>query len=155
MLKDFGFTIIVQMLSIILGIGLALAMSLIFDATGRSLSWFSSTWLAFGLYLSPMLFGLAIGPASYVTIKKRQYYNDLKQNNFDFAHGLTLNMHIQLFLHAQGLLLATITIVLTAYEILSAYIFLFALIFYSVTSLITTVINISNIRFKSKHYYIF
>lgn len=61
--QEYGYSFIVQFLAICVGFGLTLLPAIIFDAAGRSMSWYSQPWLIFGLYFCPMFFSLTFIPA--------------------------------------------------------------------------------------------
>jgi len=48
---------------------LPLLMAVLFDAGGRSLTYFSSIWLVFGLYVFPAVIGLVLPLTLYYTLR--------------------------------------------------------------------------------------
>lgn len=69
--KELGTIVGVQGLCIAVSLGLLLLLAVIYDASNRSMSWFSNPWLLFGIYVCPMLFCLGIGPSLYIKYRKR------------------------------------------------------------------------------------
>jgi len=52
----------------LLCIGLPLLMAVLFDAGDRSLTYFTSNWLVFGLYVCPAIIGLVLPLTLYYTL---------------------------------------------------------------------------------------
>lgn len=129
-LKEFGFLLIVQIISVGVGIGLTILLAVIFDACGRSMSWLSSSWLLFGLYFCPLYFCSCLGPALYMKFRKTK--------------TISLGHQVQLLLHSQSLFLGVILITLTIMNIRSAFIVMITLFFYTITSLINTASRLQN-----------
>lgn len=69
-LIEFGITFGVQLISLGCATGFVLLLAVIYDAANRSMSWFSNTWLLFGIYICPYIFILAMGPSLYIQFKK-------------------------------------------------------------------------------------
>ncbi|EAL41724.3 AGAP007677-PA [Anopheles gambiae str. PEST] len=126
-LFEAGMTLIVQTLSIVLGAGLSVLVAVIFDACGRSMSWFSSTWLLFGLYFVPCIGGLTLGPFLYVHFRKIPFLHDQGR--------------VILFLHAQHCIYAVLLITLSIGGIRSAFVLLFPIIFYCATTIVNMIIQ--------------
>uniref|UniRef100_A0A182M171 FXNA-like protease n=1 Tax=Anopheles culicifacies TaxID=139723 RepID=A0A182M171_9DIPT len=126
-LFEAGMTLIVQTLSIVLGAGCSVLIAVIFDACGRSMSWFSSTWLLFGLYFVPCIAGLTLGPFLYVHFRKIPFLHDQGR--------------VILFLHAQHCIYAVLLITLSIGGIRSAFVLLFPIIFYCATTIINMIIR--------------
>uniref|UniRef100_A0A1B0CV17 FXNA-like protease n=1 Tax=Lutzomyia longipalpis TaxID=7200 RepID=A0A1B0CV17_LUTLO len=125
--REFGFTMIIQMLSLALGAGLVMLAAVIYNAAGRPLSWFSSSYLLFFLYFCPFFLGLSIGPACFVGFRK---------NN-----PLTLSINAQLFLHIQHLYYILVLVALSGRNIRSSFLIMIPVFFYNASLLI-------NILFK-------
>lgn len=137
MLTEFGIIFIAQLLSLVVGAGLVLLLAVIYDAAYRSMSWFTSTWLMFGLYMCPLFFGLGLGPAIYLIVYKRRVKKTLqKEANFEEMAILKQSYQIQLFLHAQCIIYIFLLILLTALGIRSGFLILIAIIFYGITTFI-------------------
>uniref|UniRef100_A0A182P9Y3 FXNA-like protease n=1 Tax=Anopheles epiroticus TaxID=199890 RepID=A0A182P9Y3_9DIPT len=126
-LFEAGMALIVQTLSIVLGAGLSVLVAVIFDACGRSMSWFTSTWLLFGLYFVPCISGLTLGPFLYVHFRKIPFLHDQGR--------------VILFLHAQHCIYAFLLITLSIGGIRSAFVLLFPIIFYCATTIINMIIQ--------------
>lgn len=69
--KELGTIIIIQALSLAVSLGLLLLLAVIYDAAYRSMSWFTSQWLLFGIYICPMFFCLGLGPSLYIMYRKK------------------------------------------------------------------------------------
>ncbi|XP_049542714.1 endoplasmic reticulum metallopeptidase 1-like [Anopheles darlingi] len=126
-LFEAGMSLIVQTLSIIVGAGCSVLVAIIFDACSRSMSWFSSTWLLFGLYYVPFITCMTLGPFLYVRYRKTSMLHDQGR--------------IILFLHAQQFIYAILLITLTIGGIRSAYLLLFPIIFYSATTIVNMILK--------------
>ncbi|XP_052873852.1 endoplasmic reticulum metallopeptidase 1-like [Anopheles cruzii] len=121
-LFEAGMSLIVQTCSILLGAGLSVLVAVIFDACGRSMSWYTSSWLLFGLYFVPFIAGLAMGPFLYVHFRKTPFMHEQGR--------------VILFLHAQHFICSILLITLTIGGIRSAFVLLFPAIFYSATTIV-------------------
>uniref|UniRef100_A0A182U8W9 FXNA-like protease n=1 Tax=Anopheles melas TaxID=34690 RepID=A0A182U8W9_9DIPT len=117
----------VVLLSLIVGIGLSLALALILNAVDSTMSWFTQTWLIFGLYVCPFLIATCTGPLLYMHFVKNDH--------------LSLHARVLLLLHATCVLYALILVVLTAMSIRSGYLFTMAILFYTVTTLVNVSIK--------------
>ncbi|GAB0100844.1 endoplasmic reticulum metallopeptidase 1 [Sergentomyia squamirostris] len=122
-LTEFGVSSGITLLSIALGLCLALLLAAILDAAGRSMSWFAVPWLLFGIYFCPMLLAIGTGATIYIHYFKR----DL----------LSISHRVQLFLHAHFLILILTLIILTALGFRSAYILLPTVLFYAISAFIS------------------
>ncbi|XP_037716788.1 endoplasmic reticulum metallopeptidase 1 [Drosophila subpulchrella] len=114
-LLRFSITIAVQFISLLLALGLALLVAVFMDGVNRSMSWFTSSWTIFGLYLTPIIFGLSILPALYLEKTKRD--------------PLGLGFRIQLFMHSHCICLIAIMLTLTGLSIRSAYLIMLCVLF--------------------------
>ncbi|XP_017115330.1 endoplasmic reticulum metallopeptidase 1-like [Drosophila elegans] len=108
--------LVLHLVGFLLSICLPLLLAVIFDAGGRSLTYFTSNWLVFGLYVGPAIIGLVLPLTLYFTLKPNV--------------KLTHSYHIQMSLHAHCVVLALLILVLTAVGIRSQYLCLMSLIFY-------------------------
>uniref|UniRef100_A0A0K8UYI2 FXNA-like protease n=2 Tax=Bactrocera latifrons TaxID=174628 RepID=A0A0K8UYI2_BACLA len=125
-IRRYSLAFAVQLLSLSLGAVFALIIAVFMDGVGRSMTWFSQTWLIFGLYFCPIFFCMAIFPALFLERTKK----DL----------LSLGFRIQLFMHSHCLMLILLTIVLTAFNIRSAFMFMLA-VFFDIAALIINLIT--------------
>ncbi|XP_065086297.1 endoplasmic reticulum metallopeptidase 1-like [Ochlerotatus camptorhynchus] len=132
-LLECGITLIIQTLSIVVGAGLCIAIAAIADAANRSMSWFTSTWILFGLYFIPFIACLTLGPWLYLRFRKLKYLHNQGR--------------ILLFLHAQCFIYITLLVTFTVGGMRSAYIFLFPVIFHSLSSIVNMII-----KFKLNHW---
>ncbi|XP_055917041.1 endoplasmic reticulum metallopeptidase 1 isoform X2 [Eupeodes corollae] len=115
----------IQLLSVILAVGFTVLLGIILDLVGLPLSWYSQTWMAFGLYFCPMFFFLGILPAIYLQ-KTKEY-------------GIPLGIAVQLFMHAHCLILVLITIPMICFGIRSAFLLMVGIIFYTLSVIINLV----------------
>ena len=143
----------VVLLSLIVGIGLSLALAAILNAVDSTMSWFTQTWLIFGLYVCPFLIATCTGPLLYIHFVKnvsnhprehalnpRELPINRSRSSFEQDH-LSLHARVQLLLHATCVLYALILVVLTAMSIRSGYLFTMAILFYTVTTLVNVSIK--------------
>uniref|UniRef100_A0A182LUP9 FXNA-like protease n=1 Tax=Anopheles culicifacies TaxID=139723 RepID=A0A182LUP9_9DIPT len=122
-LTDMG----VILLSIIVGVGLSLVLAIILNAVDSTLSWFTQTWLIFGLYICPFLFATCTGPVLYIHFVKKDH--------------LTLHARVQLLLNATCVLYVLILLILTGMSIRSGYLFTMAILFYTATTLLNAALQ--------------
>ncbi|XP_058835807.1 endoplasmic reticulum metallopeptidase 1-like [Topomyia yanbarensis] len=132
-LLECGITLIVQTLSIVAGAGVSVLVAVIVDLAGRSMAWFTSSWLLFGLYFVPFIACLTLGPWLYIRFRK-----------VTFLHN---QGRVLLFLHAQCFIYVALLLTLAIGGIRSAYLFLFPVVFYTLSTIINTVI-----KFKLNHW---
>ncbi|KAH8301329.1 hypothetical protein KR059_000274 [Drosophila kikkawai] len=114
-----------HILGVLLCFGLPLFMAVLFDAGDRSMTYFTSNWLVFGLYICPSIIGLVLPLTLYYT---------LKPNN-----KLIHSYHLQMSLHAHLVVLALLSFILTSLGIRSQYLCLISMIFYAGALLINLV----------------
>ncbi|XP_065367016.1 endoplasmic reticulum metallopeptidase 1-like [Calliphora vicina] len=127
LLRTYAFILILHIVGLVLALGLPILMALMFDGGDRSMTWFTSKWLVFGLYICPSLFGLALPSLLYISFSR----NDKLRKMFK----------IQLILHAHALVMSLICIVATFMGLRSSYMFMIPLFFYGlalILNLITT-----------------
>uniref|UniRef100_A0A0A1WZ70 FXNA-like protease n=1 Tax=Zeugodacus cucurbitae TaxID=28588 RepID=A0A0A1WZ70_ZEUCU len=125
-------TLIIQIISVALAVGIPLFIAYFMDVIGSSMSWFSENWLICGLYFCPAFFALGILPAVFLECTKKQL--------------LGLNFRIQLFMHSHCLLLIILTIALTCLGIRSAYMFMLPVLFYAGALIINLLTQLHNIN---------
>ncbi|XP_052892583.1 endoplasmic reticulum metallopeptidase 1-like [Anopheles moucheti] len=118
----------VILLSIIVGVGLSLLLAVILNAIESTMSWFTQTWLIFGLYICPFLMATCTGPVLYIHFVKHDH--------------LSLHARVQLLLNATCALYVVILIILTAMSIRSGYLFTMAILFYTVTTLLNASLQV-------------
>lgn len=112
------------------GFGMVFLLAIIYDAAGRAMSWYSSPWLLFGLYMCPFLITLSLPVIVWVD---------------NFKRGLlSIGHQVQLYLHAQFLLLVLLLVVCTAMSIRSAYVILVGVVFQGSASLLNWILNLQN-----------
>lgn len=66
----FGIIFALHVLGMIFCLGLPLLMAILFDAGNQSLSYFTNTWLMFGLFICPAIIGLSFPTTLYYTLRK-------------------------------------------------------------------------------------
>ncbi|XP_033251353.1 endoplasmic reticulum metallopeptidase 1-like [Drosophila miranda] len=114
-LLRYAITIGMQLAALALAVGLALLVAVFMDRVIRSMTWFTSTWTIFGLYLAPIIFGMSILPALYLEKTKRD--------------PLVLGFRIQLFMHSHCFWLIVIMVTLAGLSIRSAYLIMLYVLF--------------------------
>ncbi|KAH8386240.1 hypothetical protein KR200_007727, partial [Drosophila serrata] len=114
-----------HVVGVILCFCLPLLMAVIFDAGDRSMTYFSSKWLVFGLYICPAVIGLVIPLTLYYTLKP----------NDKLSHAY----HLQMSLHSHLVVQALLVIILTALGMRFQYLCLISMIFYAGALLINIV----------------
>ncbi|XP_037035534.1 endoplasmic reticulum metallopeptidase 1-like isoform X1 [Bradysia coprophila] len=120
---QFGLAIIIQCVSIVLGAGLVIILSIVYDACNRSLSYFSNHWILFGIFYCPLLFCLGLGCALHITfLKKKEIHTHL---------------YVQLYLHAQSVFFIILILAMTAVGIKTTFTVTFTLAFYTLTMFIS------------------
>lgn len=129
-LKEFVYMLLIQAGSAILGAGLSLVLSVIYDACGRSLSYYSNPWLVFGLYWLPFIVGLCVGPMVYFRVDPNTKMD---------RHYL-----LQMWMHAHALLLTLVLFLLTFVGIQTAYLILIPVALYGFTMTLNFVFNWQN-----------
>ncbi|XP_055702548.1 endoplasmic reticulum metallopeptidase 1-like [Phlebotomus papatasi] len=126
--RELGFTMIIQMLSLAVGAGLVMLGAIVYHAAGRSLSWFTSSYLLFFLYFCPFFLGLAIGPAFFVGFRR--------------GNPLTISQNAQLFLHVQHLFYIVLLSTLTGMSIRSSFLIMIPVFFYNVSLLFNVALKL-------------
>nr|XP_036668983.1 endoplasmic reticulum metallopeptidase 1 isoform X2 [Drosophila suzukii] len=116
-LKRVLHTLLVQIVSVIVGAVLPVLLGLFMDAVHLPLSWFTNSWLILGLYFTTFFFGLAIVPALYFHYTKHD--------------KLPIGQRIQLLLHCHCVLLAVLTLIFTICGIRSAFVLMLSCLFYT------------------------
>ncbi|EDW47546.1 GM21368 [Drosophila sechellia] len=100
----------------LLCICLPLLIAVLFDAGDRSLTYFTSNWLVFGLYGCPAIIGLVLPLTLYYTLLPNEKLSQAYQ--------------LQLSLHAHLVVQALLALILTAMGLRSQYLCLISMIFY-------------------------
>lgn len=142
----------VQLLSIALGAGFSILMAVILNAAGGAMSWFTESWLIFGLYMCPFLMCTVLGPLLLIRFYKivstrENLRHSLITNPVLFQDNILLQTRINLFTLAQQMIFIVILIVMTAMTIRSAYIFVIVVIFFNATTIVNMIV-----RFRSFHW---
>lgn len=142
MLCEFLIIIAVQLVTIALAAAVVMLLATIYDAVGRSMSWYSYPWILFGIYLCPFSFVLGIVPAVYVIIVRRiaakREKDGLIQPSSSSA-PTTLSYKIQMFLHAQCVLLSLFSLVMTILQVKTAFLLYMIVLFYTLAILINLI----------------
>jgi hypothetical protein len=129
---EFFISFSILVVCIVAGTGLSLLMAVIMDAAGRSMSWFTNSWLLFGLYYLPFLATICLGPLLYVKFRRIKH--------------LDVQSRVVIFLSAEQLIHILILLSLTALGTQTAYLFSLTTFAYSITNLV-------NIFLKFKRYH--
>ncbi|XP_065086204.1 endoplasmic reticulum metallopeptidase 1-like [Ochlerotatus camptorhynchus] len=127
----------VQLLSIAVGAGFTILMAVILNAAGGSMSWFTESWLIFGLYMCPFLICTVLGPVLLIRFYK--------------IDDVLLQTRINLFMFAQQLIFIVILVVMTAMSIRSAYIFVIVVIFFNVSTIVNMIVRFRNFHWIYIH----
>ncbi|XP_004535852.1 endoplasmic reticulum metallopeptidase 1 isoform X1 [Ceratitis capitata] len=125
-LRRYALAFAVQVLSLSLGAAISLTIAVFMDGVGRSMTWYTQTWLICGLYFCPLFFCMGIFPALFLERTKKD--------------PLSLGFRIQLFMHSHCLILILITIALTAFNVRSAFMCMLA-VFFDIAALIINLIT--------------
>ncbi|XP_067630291.1 endoplasmic reticulum metallopeptidase 1 [Eurosta solidaginis] len=112
----FGILLGVQLTAVVLALMLTFTIAIFMDTVGLSMSWYSQTWMVFGLYFCPMFFMMGLLPAIYLSRTKE--------------HGLPLGYAIQLIMHAHCLILTVVCIFMISFNIRSAFALMICIGFY-------------------------
>lgn len=123
--------IVAQLVTVALAVGVVIALAILYDAVGRSMSWFSSPWILFGIYLCPFFYILGQGPAMYLWFHRKCAAKRFNQLNKSYR--------VQMLLHAQCVLFGIIGIALTGLMIKSAYIVTMFVAFYTLSTIINVI----------------
>lgn len=145
MRNQFLIILLLQLLSIGIGIGLIILLALVYDSAHRSLAWFSSPWLLFGIYLCPFFFCLTLGPVVYIFLyRKRMAKKLIAAKAIDSEpSGILLRSHqLQMFLHAHSVFLVIAVIVLTSIGIKSSFMITVPLVFNAASTLVNVLFKV-------------
>lgn len=125
--------LLVHLISIGLGVGLVVLAMIIYESFDWTMFWYSNSFLVFPVYLCPLLFGMAIGPAILRRFSQRVSPWDSVLHSLNF----------------QSLILVIFLIIATAFGIRSGFMFLVPLCFFVVTIVIQIVFKFCNIGARS------
>lgn len=128
---EFGISFAIQFFSILLAAGVVILLCVIFDAAGRSMSWFTSQWLVFGIFFCPFFCALGLGPVLYIKFRK--------------LAKISLQHRTQMHLHSVSLIYAILLIILTGSGIRSAFLIMVTLFFYTITNLANSISKLQNL----------
>ena len=67
---EFLICFVIQVFSTFLGYVVSIVFANIFDIFGRPMSWYTSTWLVFGLYFCPYILIMLMLPLLYLKVRK-------------------------------------------------------------------------------------
>lgn len=140
MICEFLIILVVQLVTIVLAAAVVMLLATIYDAVGRSMSWFSYPWILFGIYLCPFSFVLGIVPTTYVIITRR-----MEAKREKGTPTTTLSYKIQMFLHAQCTLLSLFSLVMTIMQVKTAFLLYMIVLFYALAMII-------NLAFRLLHH---
>lgn len=150
-IRRYALAFVVQLLSISLGAAIAITIAVFMDGVGRSMTWFSQSWLICGLYFCPIFFCMGIFPALFLERTKKVSSASVQLLRllikifcyhflFLLKDLLSLGFRIQLFMHSHCLMLILLTIFLTAFNVRSAFMFMLA-VFFDIAALIINLIT--------------
>ncbi|XP_039483625.1 endoplasmic reticulum metallopeptidase 1 isoform X2 [Drosophila santomea] len=106
----------------LLCIGLPLLMSVLYDVSDRTMTYYSNNWLVIGLYICPAIIGLVL-PSSL-------YHSFCSNDKIGYAYQIYVG------LHAHCVVLSLLAIVLTAIGLRIPYMCMISLLLYAVSLLI-------------------
>ncbi|XP_037952372.1 endoplasmic reticulum metallopeptidase 1-like [Teleopsis dalmanni] len=129
-LKRSIYTLGVQAVAVIFAAALCFLMGVMMDVMHMPMSWFTNSWLIFGLYFCPLFFGFAIIPALY--------FNMSKDDRFPIGFS------VQLLLHCHCLVLVFLTLLMTVCKIRSAFMLMLAILFYTTGLIVNLVTKLHN-----------
>nr|XP_014096897.2 endoplasmic reticulum metallopeptidase 1-like isoform X1 [Bactrocera oleae] len=124
-LRLFLLIFVIHLIGWILAFALPLLMATIFDSGDRSLTYFTTKWLIFGLYICPTLLGLSAPTLLYLNISR----NDKVSKPY----------RLQIVNHAHTLILSILCILLTYMGIRSSYFLMIPLLFHAISLVINMV----------------
>lgn len=67
---EFAIALVLQVLGLILAVAFLICCALLINLIGKSMSWFTSTWLLFGIYFCPFIAIMAMPMYIYVSWKE-------------------------------------------------------------------------------------
>ncbi|XP_055601479.1 endoplasmic reticulum metallopeptidase 1-like [Uranotaenia lowii] len=137
MVVQFLISLGVLILSVGVGIGFSILMGVILNAAGGSMSWFTESWLVFGLYMCPYLICSILGPLLLIRLYK--------------IDDIGLQPRVMLFLFAQQFIFIVLLITLTAMSIRSAYIFTIVVIFFNASTIVNMIFRFRNFYWIYSH----
>lgn len=119
--------IAVQLANIIFAFGLLISFAMFYDGVYRSMSWFSSPWIIFGIYLCPFYFSIGFVPDLDLMLRRTILDTDGQEK-------ITRSYRVQILLHATCFLLGIISIVMTGMMMKSAYLVVLPVLFYTIST---------------------
>ncbi|XP_033234499.1 endoplasmic reticulum metallopeptidase 1-like isoform X1 [Drosophila pseudoobscura] len=108
--------IVLQVIALLLGLGLPVVVTYLFDMYGLSLTYYSTPALLIGLYVCPTLIGFSLPSFVYLKLQRDEKISFAKQ--------------LQLVLHGHATILAILGIGLTLYGLRTTYVVTWTLLFY-------------------------
>uniref|UniRef100_A0A336M4B8 FXNA-like protease n=1 Tax=Culicoides sonorensis TaxID=179676 RepID=A0A336M4B8_CULSO len=120
--------ITIQLLGIGLGIAFVFFMAWLLDTLNRPMTWYSNTWLLFGIYFLEIFLIFAMTSSAYVKFRKNKY--------------ISKYFVVQLQLNAYSTILAIILLVITLMNIRSAFIMMISLVFYIISTTINMIFKL-------------
>lgn len=120
----------IQFAATILAACSCFTIAALMDVMHMPLSWFTHSWMIFGLYFCPLFFSFAIVPAIYFTRTR--------------TNPLPIGHRVQMLLHCHCLFLSFVTLILTAFRIRSAFMLMIALLFYTMGLIINIATKLHN-----------
>lgn len=144
-LRLFSLIFVLHLIGWILAIVLPIVIATIFDKADCSLTWFTTKWLIFGLYISPTLLGLSVPTLLYLSIsrnvskKKNVIYSTIHSLLSSKKDKVSQPYRLQMVDHAHTLILSILCIILTYVGIRSSYFLMIPLLFHAISLVINMV----------------
>uniref|UniRef100_A0A1A9W2G7 FXNA-like protease n=1 Tax=Glossina brevipalpis TaxID=37001 RepID=A0A1A9W2G7_9MUSC len=123
----------VQFITVNFALLMAVLIAIFLDAVGSPMSWFSKSWMIFGLYFCPVFLILGILPSIY--------FSHIKD------YGLPLAYSIQLLMHSHCLLLTLVTIAMVSLGIRSAFLVMVGVAFYTLSVILNIIASFHKTNF--------
>ncbi|EDW32418.1 GL11626 [Drosophila persimilis] len=112
----FGIMFLLAILGFLLALGLPLLMSVFYDSSDRTMTYFTNSWLVIGLFICPSVIGLVLPMTLYLSLRPSE----------KIPHAY----HLQIAGHAYCIFLVVLCILLTVASIRTAYLLLICIFFY-------------------------
>ncbi|XP_002138481.3 endoplasmic reticulum metallopeptidase 1-like [Drosophila pseudoobscura] len=112
----FGIMFLLAILGFLLALGLPLLMSVFYDSSDRTMTYFTNSWLVIGLFICPSVIGLVLPMTLYLSLRPSD----------KIPHAY----HLQIAGHAYCIFLVVLCILLTVASIRTAYLLLICIFFY-------------------------
>ncbi|KAL5273661.1 hypothetical protein ACFFRR_000425 [Megaselia abdita] len=120
----FWIIFVIQIASTLVAFFSNFLIAFIIDALGFSLTWYTNTWLIFGIYFCPVFFLMNIGQSVY------------NASEIVKSKPINYNILVQMVLHAHCIVLVLLLVIFTSIGIRSSFIFMISVLFYTISMII-------------------